>query len=86
MSEVSQKFFVYILQCADHTFYTGYTDDLEKRLKTHNEKKGAKYTRSRTPLKLIYSESFETKSEAMKREKAIQKLSRAQKNLLVSLK
>jgi len=74
-----------MLLCADQTFYTGYTDDLEKRLNTHNAKKGAKYTRSRTPLKLIYSEIFATKSEALKREKAIQNLTRDQKkNLLHS--
>jgi putative endonuclease len=84
-SKIQKKYFVYILLCADQTFYTGYTDDLDKRLKTHNAKKGAKYTRSRAPLKLIYSESFETKSEAMKREKAIQSLTRDQKkNLLHS--
>jgi len=82
--ESNKNYFVYILLCADDTFYTGYTDDLDKRLKTHNAKKGAKYTRSRTPLKLVYSEKFGTKSEAMKREKAIKKLSRAEKKKLVS--
>ena len=81
--ENNKNYFVYVLLCADQTFYTGYTDDLEKRLKTHNAKKGAKYTRSRTPLKLVYSEKFESKSEAMKREKAIQKLTRDQKKNLV---
>jgi putative endonuclease len=75
-----------MLLCADQTFYTGYTDNLEKRLNTHNAKKGAKYTRSRTPLKLIYSESFETKSEAMKREKVIQNLTRDQKKNLLNSK
>lgn len=81
----NKYYFIYILLCSDQTFYTGYTDDLEKRLKTHNAKKGAKYTRSRLPVQLVYFEKFDTKSEAMKREKAIQSLTRDQKkNLLHS--
>lgn len=61
-------FYVYMLECADKTLYTGYTDDLEKRLAAHNAGAGAKYTRSRRPCHLIYAEAFETKHEALSRE------------------
>lgn len=61
-------FYVYILECADNTLYTGYTDDLEKRLIVHNAGEGAKYTRSRRPCRLVYSEEYETKREAQSRE------------------
>lgn len=74
--------YVYILKCADGTLYTGWTTNLENRIKAHNSKKGAKYTRSRTPVELFYSEEFETKSEALKREAAIKKMSRADKTML----
>ena len=77
------SYFTYIVECADGTFYTGYTDDPEKRVRIHNSGKGAKYTRSRLPVKLIYSEEFETKNEAMSREYAIKRLSRSQKEKLV---
>ena len=62
------NYYIYILECADNTLYTGYTNDLENRLKAHNEGKGAKYTKSRLPVKLVYSESFDDKKEAMSRE------------------
>ena len=62
------KHCVYILKCSDNTFYTGYTNDLDKRVKAHNEGKGAKYTRSRLPAVLVYHEVFDTKKEAMSRE------------------
>lgn len=75
-------YYVYILQCADTTFYVGSTNDIAKRLVTHNAKKGAKYTRGRTPVALRYSESFETKGEALKREAEIKGFSRAKKLLL----
>ena len=74
--------YVYILKCADGTLYTGWTTNLENRIKAHNSKKGAKYTRSRTPVELFYNEEFETKSEALKREAAIKKMSRADKTML----
>ncbi len=74
--------YVYIVKCADGTLYTGWTTDIEKRLQAHNEKRGAKYTRSRTPVTLFYYEEFETKSEALKREAAIKKLPRSKKLLL----
>lgn len=71
--------FVYILQTPKGTFYTGYTTDLERRFKAHQNKKGAKYTKAFGAKKLLYSECFADKSSAMKREAAIKKLSRSQK-------
>ncbi|SHG97565.1 putative endonuclease [Anaerosphaera aminiphila DSM 21120] len=73
------KYYVYILQCSDESLYTGYTNDLEKRIETHNNKKGAKYTKPRTPVSLKYYEKFETKSEALKREYEIKQLTRKEK-------
>ena len=73
------QFFMYVLLCKDQTFYTGYTVDLEKRIATHNAGKGAKYTRVRTPVTLLYAKEFATKQEAMKAEAAFKKLSRPQK-------
>ncbi len=78
--------YTYIARCADGTFYTGYTTDPAHREKMHNAGKGAKYTRSRLPIKIIYSESFETKEEAMHREWEIKHLTRAEKELLVASK
>lgn len=75
--------YTYILQCNDNTLYTGWTNNLEKRLKDHNEGNGAKYTKPRRPVELIYYEEFETKEEAMKREYAIKQLSRAKKLALI---
>ncbi len=71
--------YVYILECSDGTLYTGWTTNLEKRIKTHNNKKGAKYTKSRTPVFLVHYEIFETKSDALKREAQIKKLKRNEK-------
>lgn len=68
-----------MVQCSDGTLYTGWTNDLKKRLEKHNAGKGARYTRGRLPVKLVYYEVFATKSEAMKREAQIKKLSRKQK-------
>ena len=76
--------YTYILLCADHTLYTGWTNDLENRVRTHNSGAGAKYTRSRLPVKLVYWEVFPTKKEAMAREYAIKQLSRKQKETLIS--
>lgn len=72
----------YILLCADGTLYTGWTSDIEKRLAAHNAGRGAKYTRGRRPVTLLYSEACATKSEAMSREAAIKKLSREEKLML----
>lgn len=74
--------YTYIVRCSDGTFYTGWTTCLERRVTEHNSGRGAKYTRNRTPVKLVYYESFETKREAMKREAAIKKMSRAEKEKL----
>lgn len=71
--------FCYILHCADGTFYTGWTTDLERRLKTHNAGRGAKYTKLRRPVTLVYSEELATRSLAQKRELAIKKLTRSKK-------
>jgi putative endonuclease len=73
------KYYCYLLLCNDNTLYCGYTNDLAKRIETHNKGKGAKYTKKRLPVKLVYSEVFDTKSEAMKREYQIKQLSRAEK-------
>lgn len=75
-------FYIYIVECKDKTLYTGYTNDLDKRIKTHNQKKGAKYTRGRTPVTLKYYEEFDNKADAMKRESQIKKLKRVKKQLL----
>lgn len=71
--------YTYLLQCADGTLYCGWTNHLEKRVETHNAGKGAKYTKSRRPVILVYYEEYETKSEALRREAAIKKLSRQEK-------
>lgn len=75
--------FTYILKCADGTLYCGWTNDLEKRLKTHNEGKGAKYTRSRLPVTLVYYEKFESPIDAQKREYQIKQMSRRKKLKLI---
>lgn len=78
--------YTYILKCNDGTLYCGWTNDLEKRIKTHNDGKGAKYTRSRLPVSLVYYEKFESSVEAQKREREIKKLSRSEKlNLIKNL-
>jgi putative endonuclease len=75
--------FTYILRCADGTLYTGWTNDLEKRLAAHNSGTGAKYTRPRRPVELVYYESFPTKEEAMRREVQIKRLTRKEKLALI---
>jgi len=70
---------VYMLLCSDDTFYTGWTNDLESRVNAHNAGAGAKYTKGRLPVILVYHEEFETKSAALKREIEIKKLSRGEK-------
>ena len=69
----------YILRCSDGTLYTGWTNDIEKRLAAHNRGEGARYTRGRTPVELVYLEAFETKQEAMRREAAIKRMTHRQK-------
>lgn len=80
------SWYVYMLRCRDGSLYTGYTDDPERRLATHNSGKGAKYTRSRLPVVKVYEECFADKSEAMRREAAIKRLKKAQKEALVNEK
>ncbi len=75
--------YVYILKCQDATYYTGWTTDLERRTRTHNRGRGAKYTRSRLPVHLVYWEALADKSSALKREQAIKKMSRIQKETLL---
>lgn len=76
--------YVYILECSDGTFYTGWTNNLERRIDMHSKGKGAKYTRGRCPVKLVHYEEFEEKSDALKREYAIKQLSREKKILLIN--
>ena len=76
--------YVYIVRCADGTFYTGWTTDVAHRVEAHNNGTGAKYTRSRRPVSLIYTETFEDKIDAQKREWAIKHMSRAQKEKLIA--
>lgn len=75
--------YTYILECNDGSFYTGWTNDMEKRLKAHNEGKGAKYTRGRGPVKLVHLETFDTKEDAMSREYAIKQMTREEKKRLI---
>ncbi|SEO54885.1 putative endonuclease [Halogranum amylolyticum] len=75
--------YVYIVECHDGSYYTGYTTDVERRVSEHNDGTGAKYTRGRTPVDLVYTESFDSKSTAMSREYAIKQLTRREKERLV---
>lgn len=78
--------YTYIVECSDGTLYTGWTNNLEKRMEAHNAGKGAKYTKTRRPVKLVYQEQFETKEEAMSREYQIKQLSRKEKFKLIQEK
>ncbi|MEG0961423.1 MAG: GIY-YIG nuclease family protein [Lachnospiraceae bacterium] len=73
----------YIVRCKDKTLYTGWTNNIQKRLKAHNSSQGAKYTKGRTPVTLVYLEAHKTRQEAMQREVSIKKLSRVQKEALI---
>ena len=75
--------YTYIVKCRDSSLYTGWTNDLSKRMKAHNAGRGAKYTKSRRPVKLCYWEAFDTKQEAMSREAQVKRLTRAQKLELI---
>ena len=74
--------YAYLVRCNDNSLYAGWTNDIEKRLQSHNAGTGAKYTRTRLPVTLAYLETFDTKSEAMKREAALKKLTHQQKEQL----
>ena len=75
--------YTYIVKCSDETLYTGWTNNLKKRLEAHNSGKGAKYTKNRRPVELVYFEEYDTKQEAMKRKYAIKQLSRQKKLALI---
>lgn len=78
--------YTYMVECSDHTYYTGWTNDLEKRLRAHNAGRGARYTKSRRPVRLVYFEVFDTKEQAMRREWEIKQMSRAAKERLLERK
>ena len=78
MEKMPEHFF-YVLECGDGSYYAGYTNDLERRVRVHNEGKGAKYTRAKLPVRCIYYEKFETKREAMQAEYKFKQLNRNQK-------
>lgn len=82
-SDKDVQWVVYILSCSDNTLYTGITNNIEKRLEAHRNGTGAKYTRGRTPLELIYTEKCDNRAQASKREYAIKSLTRKEKNTLV---
>ena len=77
-----QDWFVYVVKCSDGTLYTGYTNNVNKRIDTHNKGKGAKYTKTRLPVELVYEEIYPTKSMAMKEEYRIKQLDRKKKIIL----
>jgi len=83
-AEVPIRHYTYMLRCADGTLYSGYTTDPERRTAEHNSGQGAKYTRSRLPVELVYTECWATKSAALKREAALKKLSRIEKLSLIT--
>jgi len=86
MKRKSDVYYVYMVVCSDDTIYTGYTNDLDSRIVKHNRGKGAKYVRGRCPVKLIYQEIHNSKSDAMKREYQIKRLTHMEKLFLVSEK
>jgi putative endonuclease len=78
--------YVYVLECGDGTYYTGYTNRLDERIEAHKKGNGAKYTRGRGPVELIYRETYETQSKAMSREHEIKQLDRTEKEALIAEK
>ncbi|WP_026693236.1 GIY-YIG nuclease family protein [Peribacillus kribbensis] len=81
--EKAEVHYVYVLQCSDGTYYAGYTNDLERRIDVHNQGKGAKYTRGRLPVQLVYHITYPDKSSAMKAEYKVKRLSRKAKERLI---
>ena len=81
---MDKKYYTYLILTVDNTLYCGYTDDAEKRFEKHKAGLAAKYTRAHKPLKMVYVKEFDTKSEALKEERRIKKLSRSQKEELVN--
>jgi len=84
--KITAKYFVYIVKCADNTFYTGCTPDLAERLALHNQGKGAKYTRGRGPVKLVWRQECGSRGQALSREAGIKRLTRRQKIRLIAEK
>lgn len=80
---MAERNYTYIVKCSDGSLYTGWTTDIEKRIEAHNSGNGAKYTKSRRPVTLVYYEEFATKEEAMKREYAIKQMKREEKKALI---
>lgn len=78
--------YTYIVRCSDGSLYTGWTNDLRQRIRRHNDGTGAKYTKTRRPVALVYFETYQTKEEAMRREYAIKKMRRSQKEKLLEQK
>lgn len=84
-AKTDKKYYTYILQCGDGSFYTGYTTDLAHRVAVHQAGRGGRYTRSRLPVKLVYHETYDTRHEAMRREALIKKrLNHAEKKTLIA--
>lgn len=82
-SKVNKMYYVYIIECSDKTLYTGYTTDIDRRIQEHNKGIGAKYTRGRTPVRLVHLEEYKTKEEALKREFFIKSLTKKKKLRLI---
>jgi putative endonuclease len=83
--ETAEKCYTYMVRCSDGTLYTGWTNNLEKRMEAHNSGRGAKYTKSRRPVELVYFEEFTQKSDAMSREARLKQLGRAEKLKLIAM-
>ena len=81
---MDHKAYMYVLECRDGSYYTGYTTDVKRRLAVHNRGKGAKYTRARLPVKLIYAQGFSSKEEAMSAEALLKRKKRPQKEQFLS--
>lgn len=79
-----QKYYAYLARCNDDTLYAGYTNNLEEREAKHNNGKGAHYTRIRRPIKIVYSEEFVNRSDAMKREYQLKQLKKEEKEKLIN--
>jgi predicted GIY-YIG superfamily endonuclease len=84
MQNKDRPWILYILRCEDGSFYTGITNDLERRLNQHRDGQASRYTRSRRPVKIVYSESCAGRSDALKRESAVKVLSRKEKEALIA--
>ncbi len=86
MDNQEKQNYTYMVACSDGSLYTGWTNDLEKRVRAHNEGKGARYTKSRRPVELVWHEAFPTKEEAMRREYEVKQLTRREKEELIRRK